>query len=276
MMKKTTMMKCGMNRAIRMAAIVGAATLLSVSYSDGAVKRPKINQMSSKSHQEHSMSAPKNESELSNSLYSYPLDTCIVSGEKIGTMGKAVIYDYEGREIRFCCPACVEKFQKSPEEYLKKIDAAILQQQLPIYPIDVCPVTGNKLGEIGEPVNIVYKNRLIRLCCNGCIKAFDQLPAPFLEKLDKTLITKQKAAYALKNCAVSGKKLGSMGEPVDILVGNQLVRLCCDACKATLQKEPAKYLELVAPPRAATDKAEPMPKETHPESEQHDHSGHQH
>ena len=54
----------------------------------------------------------------------YPLDTCVVSGEKLGGMGDPVKYDYKGREVRFCCQGCVKTFEKEPAKYLKKIDDA--------------------------------------------------------------------------------------------------------------------------------------------------------
>jgi hypothetical protein len=50
----------------------------------------------------------------------YPLDTCVVSGEKLGgDMGDPVILQYQGQEVRFCCPACKKIFLKDPEKYLK-------------------------------------------------------------------------------------------------------------------------------------------------------------
>jgi len=57
----------------------------------------------------------------------YPLDVCVVSGGKLGAMGDPVIYDYEGREVRFCCTDCVKKFNADPAKYLAKLDAAIAQ-----------------------------------------------------------------------------------------------------------------------------------------------------
>jgi YHS domain-containing protein len=54
----------------------------------------------------------------------YPLKTCVVSGEKLGEMGKPYSYTYEGREIRFCCKGCVKDFKADPAKYLKKLDAA--------------------------------------------------------------------------------------------------------------------------------------------------------
>lgn len=54
----------------------------------------------------------------------YPLTTCVVSGEKLGEMGKPAVIQYEGREVQFCCASCEKEFKKDPAKYLKKIDEA--------------------------------------------------------------------------------------------------------------------------------------------------------
>ncbi len=62
---------------------------------------------------------------------SYPLDTCVVSGDKLegGDMGPPIDYVYkEGgkpdRLVRLCCKHCIKDFNKDPAAYLKKIDEA--------------------------------------------------------------------------------------------------------------------------------------------------------
>jgi YHS domain-containing protein len=52
------------------------------------------------------------------------LTTCPVSGEKLGEMGKPVVTNYNGQEIKFCCKDCVKDFNKEPQKYLDKITAA--------------------------------------------------------------------------------------------------------------------------------------------------------
>jgi hypothetical protein len=54
----------------------------------------------------------------------YPLTTCVVSGEKLGEMGKPKVIEYEGREVQFCCPSCEKDFRKDAPKYLKKLDEA--------------------------------------------------------------------------------------------------------------------------------------------------------
>jgi hypothetical protein len=71
-------------------------------------------------------------------------------------------------------------------------DQSVISAQLPAYPLDTCVVTGGKLGGMGEAVNYVYKGRLVRFCCAGCIKTFEQDSAKFLAKIDEA--AKAKAA----------------------------------------------------------------------------------
>ena len=46
-------------------------------------------------------------------------------------------------------------------------------------------------------------------------------------------------------CPVSGEKLGSMGEPVDVLYGTRLVRLCCKSCGKEMRKDGAAVVAKV-------------------------------
>ncbi len=57
-------------------------------------------------------------------LKPYTLKTCVVSGDKLGAMGDPYVYEYKGREIKFCCKGCVKDFNKNPDKYLKKIEEA--------------------------------------------------------------------------------------------------------------------------------------------------------
>src|SRR5437899_8929538 len=54
----------------------------------------------------------------------YPLEKCVVSGEKLGEMGKPYVFTHEGREIKLCCKDCLKDFKKDPAKYVKKLDEA--------------------------------------------------------------------------------------------------------------------------------------------------------
>ncbi|MBI4557457.1 MAG: hypothetical protein HY706_07735 [Candidatus Hydrogenedentes bacterium] len=170
----------------------------------------------------------------------FALATCPVSGEKLGSMGDPVVYSHEGREIRFCCKSCEPKFQAEPAKYLKDVDAAMVQEQMPYYPLATCAVSGEALGE--KPTNYIYNNRLVRFCCSDCIEEFKKDPAKVLSKLDAAATEKQKADYPLDTCLVSGKKLETS---VDMVSGNRLVRFCCPGCPKQFKKDPAKYLSML-------------------------------
>ncbi|MCZ7646179.1 MAG: hypothetical protein M5U26_12970 [Planctomycetota bacterium] len=113
--------------------------------------------------------------------YPYPLDTCVVSGKKLTSMGTAFAYEYKGRPLMFCCKACVHELEEKPAEYLKKLDEAIIVKQKPDYPLKTCVVSGEALED--EAVDHVHVNHLVRFCCGGCAKEFQKDPGAYLEKL---------------------------------------------------------------------------------------------
>jgi YHS domain-containing protein len=170
----------------------------------------------------------------------YTLDTCPVDGKKLEA--KPIIRTHHGRELCFCSAECASNFERAPDAVIKRADEKIIDAQKPFYAAEVCPVAGEKLGSMGEPVSYVYRNRLVRFCCDMCIQEFEKSPAKYLPKLDEAAIEKQLPSYPLESCPISGKKLGSMGEPVNVVIGNRLVRLCCKGCEGALRKEPLKAL----------------------------------
>ena len=52
----------------------------------------------------------------------YPLQTCVVSGEKLDSMGKPYVFTHEGKEVQLCCKGCLKDFKKESAKYTKKID----------------------------------------------------------------------------------------------------------------------------------------------------------
>jgi hypothetical protein len=57
-------------------------------------------------------------SSSSGGIKPYPKDTCIVTGNKLGSMGPVVTQVHEGQEVKFCCKPCVKKFTTNPGKYL--------------------------------------------------------------------------------------------------------------------------------------------------------------
>ncbi|MCP3914282.1 MAG: hypothetical protein GY711_01865 [bacterium] len=180
-------------------------------------------------------------------LPSYPLTTCPVSGEKLGSMGDPIDVVVDQRLIRLCCKGCVKPLGKDATGAIAKIDEGVVRAQKADYPMDVCAISGEKLGSMGDPIEYVHGTRLVRFCCKGCVKGFEKDPKKSMADLDRAYIAKLTPKYTMKECLVSGEALGSMGEPVDVLYGTQLVRLCCRGCVKGFHKEPAKYVAKLTP-----------------------------
>lgn len=175
----------------------------------------------------------------------YPLATCAVSGQALGSMGEAVIENVDGREVRLCCGGCTGKLKADPKKYLAKVDAKIIETQKARYPLDVCLMMGEALeGEHAETTDVVVGNRLFRLCCGGCVRGLNKNPAKAFKKLDAAVVAKQSKNYPLKTCAVSGEPLGEGAR--NMVIANQLVKLCCGGCEKAVKKNPAKILAKMA------------------------------
>lgn len=201
----------------------------------------------------------------------YTLDTCPVSGERLGAMGDAIVKEYHGREVRLCCSGCIGKFEADQDRYWKEIDERIIKDQRRFYPTEKCLVTGEPLIENGENIatEMVYGNRLIRLCCKMCVKKFKVDPEKYIVELDKATIEAQRKDYPLTDCVVGGGPLGSMGEPVEMVVAGRLIRLCCAGCEPKIKADPLKYIQMID--KAWNEKGQFMPIDDHDE---HDHDAH--
>lgn len=60
---------------------------------------------------------------------SYPLKTCLVSDEPLGSMGEATPFVHRAagkpdRVVFFCCEGCSDDFKANPDKFLKKVDDA--------------------------------------------------------------------------------------------------------------------------------------------------------
>jgi len=187
------------------------------------------------------LTAPSSAKALEGDPYLLEIDG--VSGKALGALETQVIIQHEGRELRFAGEKTAALFRAEPAKYLASIDQKMIAQQLPFYPLETCVVSGEKLGgKMGAAVDIIYKNRLVRFCCKGCKKTFHKNPEKALAKIDKAVLESQTAKYPLATCLVTGEKLGGMGAPIDYIVGNRLVRLCCKGCKKDFAKDPLAYL----------------------------------
>ena len=122
----------------------------------------------------------------------YPLDTCIVSDENLGEMGKAYVFTRAGQEVKLCCKDCLKKFNGDTAKYMKTIAEA------KVYPLDTCVVSGEKLGEMGKAYVFAHDGHVVKLCCKDCLKKFDKDPAKYVKIIDEAA-KKKKASSGQKS-----------------------------------------------------------------------------
>ena len=97
----------------------------------------------------------------------------------------------------------------------------------------ICPVSGQKLGEHGTPVQVKIGEETMYLCCHGCLKGtvspqhWATIHANF--------------AKAQKICPVMKHELPK--NPKWTIVEGQIVYVCCPPCTKKIAADPAKYLQ---------------------------------
>lgn len=59
------------------------------------------------------------------------------------------------------------------------------EPKLKPYTLKNCVVSGDKLGEMGEPYVYKYEGREIKFCCKNCVKDFKKDPAKYVKKIEE-------------------------------------------------------------------------------------------
>jgi ribosomal protein L24E len=180
---------------------------------------------------------PSNAEVIAAQKPSYPLDTCPISGEKLGK--DAVDNVKDGHLVRTCCSKCSAKVDAAS---IKKVEDGVIAAQTKGYPMSAC-LCGKPLGE--KAVNHVVGTRLLRCCSAECASMMDKDPKPALTKLDRAYVDAQLKTYKLTTCPVCSMDL-TKAEPVNKLYGVTLVRFCSAKCAGALDKDADAILKKVA------------------------------
>jgi len=118
----------------------------------------------------------------------YPTTRCLVSGEELE--GEPVDVVVGNRLFRVCCKRCAGKVKADPGAFAEKLDAMVVEVQAKDYPVGTCLVRGKKLSPGAKQV--VVGNRLVQLCCSGCVKKFNADPAKYVAQIDRAWAAKKK------------------------------------------------------------------------------------
>jgi len=57
--------------------------------------------------------------------------------------------------------------------------------QIKPYTLKTCPVSDEKLGEMGKPYVFTNDTREIKLCCKDCLKDFKKDPKKYVKKIEE-------------------------------------------------------------------------------------------
>lgn len=81
-----------------------------------------------------------------------------------------------------------EKTESAPDagkrsRRAKKDEKANEKKGVKPYPLDICIVTDNKLGSMGDPMTLVHENQEAKICCKPCERLFRKDPERYLAKL---------------------------------------------------------------------------------------------
>ncbi|MFM7133743.1 MAG: hypothetical protein ACKO0W_05445 [Planctomycetota bacterium] len=170
----------------------------------------------------------------------YPLDVCVVSGEKLGKDAVTVVLadmkdaTLNGTEMKFCCEKCVAAFKADPEKFRSKYEELVVKASA-AYPLATCLLMPDeKLDD--DAKTVVYHNRVYKFCCKKCVNRFSRDPAKVEKDYEAAVIAAQKASYKATTCPISGKPLGEGA--VDVVVGARLVRVCCPGCVGAVKADP--------------------------------------
>lgn len=174
---------------------------------------------------------------------SYYLSTCARCDRTLGSIGPAIDALTNGRSLRFCSGACEAEFGRSPREVLAHVDGVMIADQRPHYPTRASVVSGAPLG--AEPVDLIWCNRLIRLGDESEHAAFLRDPSKFVRALDGLVLRAQTPTYGMPTrCPVQGDILAS-DTPIDLVVANRMVRVCCARCVVVVKSRPYQFLAMV-------------------------------
>ena len=191
----------------------------------------------------------------------YPLTICPISQRPLGPNPITLITegmdsaDMNGRELKFCCGGCQNRFLADAKVNLAKLDEMIVKDQMKLYPDANCIVmpddelTDPRGPEAMSEKNEVIGNRLYRFCCKTCIRRFKRNSEKYVTILDKLVIEDQRATYPIDVCVISGRPLG--GNPQEFVVANRMVRTCCAGCTTRVKNDPTASIAMIDKARKA-------------------------
>ncbi len=109
------------------------------------------------------------------------------------------------------------------------------RDQLRIAVQEICPVSGKKLGSMGNPIKAKIGESTVFLCCQGCLKG--KVNPQHWATIHGNI------AKAQGICPVMKHKLPK--NPKWTIVEGQVVYVCCPPCTKKIASDPKTFLQQV-------------------------------
>ena len=126
--------------------------------------------------------------------------------------------------------ACAQEAEHSGHEHQQ-----MTHDQLRIAVQKICPVSGGKLGSMGDPVKAKIGQEDVFLCCEACMNR--------KVSKDRWAAIHANIAKAQAKCPVMNKPLPE--NPKGTIVEGQIVYICCPSCDKKIEADPKTYLQKV-------------------------------
>jgi hypothetical protein len=101
---------------------------------------------------------------------------------------------------------------------------------------EICPVSGQKLGDHGAPLKVKIGEEALFVCCRGCLQGKQVSPQHWAT-------IHANFAKAQRICPIMKKELPA--NPKWTVVEGQIVYVCCPPCTEKIAAEPQKFLQQI-------------------------------
>lgn len=173
----------------------------------------------------------------------FPMSRCPLCDSHLGSRGEAVEIVHSGRQIRLCSDSCRLAFERDASIALVRIDAVLIADQMPHYPLKTSLLDARPLPE--RPIDFIWGNRLFRAVDAADRDRILANPVTAIRHLDEAVIQAQRPIYGMPDtCPVQGDILPNEAR-IDIVVANRMIRVCCGRCVAVVKARPYQYLAMV-------------------------------
>lgn len=187
---------------------------------------------------------PTSDEAASDFMDRFPMSRCPLCDSYLGSRGEAVGIIHSGRQIRLCRDSCRLAFKGDPSKALARIDAVLIADQMPYYPLKMSLFEARPLPEC--PIDFIWGNRLFRAVDTVDRDRILANPEAAIRRLDQAVIVAQRPTYGMPDkCPVQGDILPNEAR-IDIVVANRMIRVCCGRCVKVVKDRPYQYLAMIA------------------------------